>query len=45
MVSGECDGMEVCELLKCHTLLEHRRVKLSEGEVLVRIHDASDAAQ
>jgi len=37
MVLPEKDGEEVLELLKEHKLLEHRQVRLSDGEVLVRI--------
>jgi len=37
MVLGEKDGVEVRELLKEHTVLEHRQVRLPDGEVLVRI--------
>jgi uncharacterized hydrophobic protein (TIGR00341 family) len=37
MVMREQDGAEVRELLKEHTVLEHRQVRLPDGEVLVRI--------
>lgn len=37
MVLQEKDGSEVRELLKEHKMLEHRQVRLSDGEVLVRI--------
>jgi uncharacterized hydrophobic protein (TIGR00341 family) len=37
MVMREQDGGEVRELLKEHTVLEHRQVRLPDGEVLVRI--------
>ncbi len=37
MVLPEKDGKEVRELLKEHKVLEHRQVRLSDGEVLVRI--------
>lgn len=37
MVLQEKDGGEVLELLKDHELLEHRQVRLPDGEVLVRI--------
>ncbi len=37
MVLPEKDGEEVRELLKEHKVLEHRQVRLSDGEVLVRI--------
>ncbi len=37
MVLQEKDGGEVLELLKDHKLLEHRQVRLPDGEVLVRI--------
>ena len=37
MMLGEQDGGEVRELLKEHKLLEHRQVRLPDGEVLVRI--------
>ncbi len=37
MVLPEKDGGEVRELLKEHTVLEHRQIRLSDGEVLVRI--------
>ncbi len=37
MVLGEQDGGEVRELLKEQKVLEHRQVRLSDGEVLVRI--------
>ena len=37
MVLREKDGAEVRELLKEHTVLEHRQVRLPDGEVLVRI--------
>lgn len=37
MILTEKDGGKVGELLKDHKLLEHRQVRLSEGEVLVRI--------
>ena len=37
MVLREKDGGEVRELLKEHKVLEHRQVRLSDGEVLVRI--------
>jgi uncharacterized hydrophobic protein (TIGR00341 family) len=37
MVLREKDGGEVRELLKEHTVLEHRQVRLPDGEVLVRI--------
>jgi uncharacterized hydrophobic protein (TIGR00341 family) len=37
MVLQEKDGTEVRELLKEHTVLEHRQIRLPDGEVLVRI--------
>lgn len=37
MVLTEQDGVEVLELLKDYKVLEHRQVKLSDKEVLVRI--------
>jgi uncharacterized hydrophobic protein (TIGR00341 family) len=37
MVMREQDGGEVRELLKEHKVLEHRQVRLPDGEVLVRI--------
>jgi uncharacterized hydrophobic protein (TIGR00341 family) len=37
MVLPEQDGVEVLELLKDHKLLEHRQIRLSDEEVLVRI--------
>ena len=37
MVLQEKDGAAVRELLKDHRILEHRQVRLSDGEVLVRI--------
>jgi uncharacterized hydrophobic protein (TIGR00341 family) len=37
MVLREKDGVEVRELLKAHMVLEHRQVRLPDGEVLVRI--------
>lgn len=37
MVLKEQAGGEVRELLKKHTLLEHRQIRLPDGEVLVRI--------
>jgi uncharacterized hydrophobic protein (TIGR00341 family) len=37
MVLPEQEGVEVLELLKDHKLLEHRQIRLSDGEVLVRI--------
>ena len=37
MVLREKDGGEVRELLKEHKVLEHRQVRLADGEVLVRI--------
>ncbi|MDO9160789.1 MAG: TIGR00341 family protein [Methylococcaceae bacterium] len=37
MVLPEQDGVEVLELLKEHKILEHRQIRLSDGEVLVRI--------
>ncbi len=37
MVLGEKDGVEVRALLKEHTVIEHRQVRLPDGEVLVRI--------
>lgn len=37
MVLQEKDGGEVRELLKEHKVLEHRQVRLQDGEVLVRI--------
>jgi hypothetical protein len=37
MVLPEQDGEEVLELLKKHKMLEHRQIRLSDGEVLVRI--------
>jgi uncharacterized hydrophobic protein (TIGR00341 family) len=37
MVVREKDGEEVRELLKEHKVLEHRQVRLPDGEVLVRI--------
>ena len=37
MVLPEQDGEEVLELLKKHKMLEHRQIRLSDKEVLVRI--------
>ena len=37
MVLQEKDGAEVGELLKEHKVFEHRQIRLSDGEVLVRI--------
>lgn len=37
MVLREKDGEEVFDLLKEHKVLEHRQIRLSDGEVLVRI--------
>jgi uncharacterized hydrophobic protein (TIGR00341 family) len=37
MVLREQDGVEIRELLKNHNVLEHRQVRLPDGEVLVRI--------
>jgi uncharacterized hydrophobic protein (TIGR00341 family) len=37
MVLPEQDGVEVLALLKEHKILEHRQIRLSDGEVLVRI--------
>lgn len=37
MVLREQDGADVRELLKDHKVLEHRQVRLPDGEVLVRI--------
>ena len=37
MVLREKDGGELRELLKEHKVLEHRQIRLSDGEVLVRI--------
>jgi hypothetical protein len=37
MVLAEQDGEEILELLKEHKMLEHRQIRLSDGEVLVRI--------
>ena len=37
MVLPEQNGEEVLELLKEHKMLEHRQIRLSDGEVLVRI--------
>jgi len=37
MVLKETDGDEVRELLKDHDLLDHRQIRLPDGEVLVRI--------
>ncbi len=37
MVLREKDGAELRELLKEHTVLEHRQIRLPDGEVLVRI--------
>jgi len=37
MVLREKDGAEVRELLKEQKVLEHRQIRLSDGEVLVRI--------
>jgi uncharacterized hydrophobic protein (TIGR00341 family) len=37
MVLRERDGVEVRQLLEHHKLLEHRQLKLPDGEVLVRI--------
>jgi uncharacterized hydrophobic protein (TIGR00341 family) len=37
MVLKEKDGEEIRELLKEHKVLEHRQIRLSDGEVLVRI--------
>jgi hypothetical protein len=43
MVLREKEGGEVRELLKEHKVLEHRQLRLPDGEVLVRI--LSDAEQ
>ena len=37
MVLPEQDGEEVLELLKKHKMLEHRQIRLADGEVLIRI--------
>ncbi|PZR85194.1 MAG: TIGR00341 family protein [Hyphomicrobiales bacterium] len=37
MVLGEKDGGHVLELLKEHKVLEHRQIRLPDGELLVRI--------
>ncbi|MGH6839793.1 MAG: TIGR00341 family protein [Methylocella sp.] len=37
MVLGEKDGGDVRELLKEHKVLEHRQIRLPDGELLVRI--------
>jgi hypothetical protein len=37
MVLTEKDGEEVLDLLKEHKVLEYRQIRLSDGEVLVRI--------
>lgn len=37
MVLPEKDSKEIRELLKEHTVLEHRQLRLPDGEVLVRI--------
>ena len=37
MVLAEQDGEEILELLKEHKMLEHRQIRLSDGEVLIRI--------
>jgi uncharacterized hydrophobic protein (TIGR00341 family) len=37
MVLSEKDGSDVRELLEGHDVIEHRQVRLSDGEVLVRI--------
>ncbi len=37
MVLQEKDGAEIRQLLKEHTVLEHRQVRLPDGEILVRI--------
>ena len=37
MVLRENDGEEVRELLKEHKVLDHRQVRLPDGELLVRI--------
>jgi len=37
MVLPEQDGVEVLDLLKEHKVLENRQIRLSDGEVLVRI--------
>jgi uncharacterized hydrophobic protein (TIGR00341 family) len=37
MVLHDVDGTELRDLLKHHKLLEHRQVKLADGEILVRI--------
>lgn len=37
MVLQEKDGMELRQLLKDHKVLEHRQIRLPDGEVLVRI--------
>lgn len=37
MVLPESDGEEVFALFKEHKLLEHRQIRLSEGEMMVRI--------
>jgi len=38
MVLKETDGGEVRELLKDYNVLEHRQIRLPDGEVRVRIH-------
>jgi len=37
MVLAEKDGAELRELLKAHQVIEHRQLRLPDGEVLVRI--------
>ncbi len=37
MVLAEKDGTELRELLKAHQVIEHRQLRLPDGEVLVRI--------
>jgi uncharacterized hydrophobic protein (TIGR00341 family) len=37
MILPEQDGVEVLELLKENKIIEHRQIRLSDGEVLVRI--------
>ena len=37
MVLQEKDGAEVLDLLRKHKVIEHRQIRLPDGEVLVRI--------
>lgn len=45
MVLQEKDGGKVLDLLKEHEILEHRQIRLSDGEVLVRILVDADQSE